>query len=74
MGEEPVTDSSGSQNPKGVRFNDALVDKDLSIHPSAHNENNLESLPSGQPNRNADRYYKDMQSIHGDQVRPALQR
>ena len=57
-------DNSGNK----VRFavHDDNVDKDLSIHPSAHNENNLEGAPSA---RTADKYYKDMQSIHGDMVR-----
>jgi hypothetical protein len=66
MSEGQVSDGSGSHNPgRGVRFSDNEVDKDLSIHPSAHNENNLETAPSG---RTADKYYKDMQSIHGDQA------
>ena len=59
-------DNSGSQNKVRFAVNDDNVDKDLSIHPSAHNENNLEGAPSA---RTADKYYKDMQSIHGDMVR-----
>ena len=59
-------DNSGSQNKVRFAVDDDNVDKDLSIHPSAHNENNLEGAPSA---RTADKYYKDMQSIHGDMVR-----
>ena len=59
-------DNSGSQNKVRFAVDAANVDKDLSIHPSAHNENNLEGAPSA---RTADKYYKDMQSIHGDMVR-----
>ena len=62
-------DNSGSQNKVRFAVDDANVDKDLSIHPSAHNENNLEGAPSA---RTADKYYKDMQSIHGDMVRPSF--
>ena len=67
MSEGQVSDGSGSNNNpgRGVRFSDNEVDKDLSIHPSAHDGNNLEAAPSG---RTADKYYKDMQSIHGDQA------
>ena len=63
-----MVDEKDNSGGNKVRFavDDANVDKDLSIHPSAHNENNLEGAPSA---RTADKYYKDMQSIHGDMVR-----
>ncbi|CAK0733933.1 hypothetical protein CVIRNUC_000357 [Coccomyxa viridis] len=59
MPPEPVTDSSGSrENDRGVRF----VDTDLSIQPSHHGAVEKEA----ENERGADKYYKDMQSIHGD--------
>ena len=61
MPPEPVTDSSGSrENDRGVRF----VDTDLSIQPSHHGAVEKEA----ENERGADKYYKDMQSIHGDTV------
>lgn len=60
--EIPESDGSGSQNPdRGVRF----VDTDLSINPSQKAKD--EGLQS-----TSDRYYKDVQSIHGDMVRDIL--
>ncbi len=62
MPDDHTSDDSGSQNPgRGVRF----VDTDLSINPShgAHDA----AAP-----RTADQYYKDVQSIHGDMVRPTF--
>ena len=61
MPPEPVTDSSGSrEHDRGVRF----VDTDLSIQPSHHGAVEKEA----ENERGADKYYKDMQSIHGDTV------
>lgn len=56
------SDGSGSQNPdRGVHF----VDTDLSINPSQKaKDEGLQNTP--------DKYYKDVQSIHGDMVRDAL--
>jgi hypothetical protein len=60
MPEDHHSDDSGSQNPgRAVRF----VDTDLSINPSSH------TAQDGAAPRAADRYYKDVQSIHGDMVR-----
>lgn len=59
MPDDRESDDSGSQNPeRGVRF----VDTDLSINPSQ------KATEEGFANT-ADKYYKDMQSIHGDMVR-----
>lgn len=67
MPPEPVTDSSGSrENDRGVRF----VDTDLSIQPSHHGAVEKEA----ENERGADKYYKDMQSIHGDTVLAAHSR
>ncbi len=59
MPDDHESDDSGSQNPeRGVRF----VDTDLSINPSK------KAQEEGFANT-ADKYYKDVQSIHGDMVR-----
>ncbi|EIE26582.1 kinase-like protein [Coccomyxa subellipsoidea C-169] len=56
MPDDHESDDSGSQNPeRGVRF----VDTDLSINPSK------KAQEEGFANT-ADKYYKDVQSIHGD--------
>lgn len=61
---EPPSDSSGSrENERNVRF----VDTDLSIQPSHHGAVDGEN----EHERGADKYYKDMQSIHGDTVLPS---
>ena len=44
-----------------------FVDTDLSIQPSHHGVVDGEPEPK---ERGADKYYKDMQSIHGDTVLP----
>ena len=65
MPPEPVLDSSGShENEQKVRF----VDTDLSIQPSHHGAPDKENESN---ERGADKYYKDMQSIHGDTVPPS---
>ena len=65
MPPEPVLDSSGShENDQKVRF----VDTDLSIQPSHHGAPDKENEAN---ERGADKYYKDMQSIHGDTVPPS---
>ena len=62
MPPEPLIDSSGShENDQKVRF----VDTDLSIQPSHHGAPDKENESN---ERGADKYYKDMQSIHGDTV------
>jgi len=58
MPDERESDDSGGAG-KGVRF----VDTDLSINPSH------KAAPDGLQNASADKYYKDVQSIHGDMVR-----
>ena len=59
---EQPCDSSGSRdNDQKVRF----VDTDLSIQPSHHGA--VDGEDEGNE-RGADKYYKDMQSIHGDTV------
>lgn len=62
---EQPGDSSGSrENDQKVRF----VDTDLSIQPSHHGA--VDGEDDGNE-RGADKYYKDMQSIHGDTVPPS---
>ena len=62
---EQPCDSSGSRdNDQKVRF----VDTDLSIQPSHHGA--VDGEDEGHE-RGADKYYKDMQSIHGDTVLPS---
>ena len=62
MPEDHTSDDSGSANPgRAVRF----VDPDLSINPSHTGQDPAAERP-------ADRYYKDVQSIHGDTVRDSL--
>ncbi len=64
MPPEPFPDSSNShENDQKVRF----VDTDLSIQPSHHGAPDKENEAN---ERGADKYYKDMQSIHGDTVPP----
>ena len=64
MPPEPFPDSSNShENDQKVRF----VDTDLSIQPSHHGAPDKENESN---ERGADKYYKDMQSIHGDTVPP----
>ncbi len=46
-----------------------FVDTDLSIQPSHHGV--VDGAPESNE-RGADKYYKDMQSIHGDTVLPLL--
>lgn len=61
MPDERESDDSGGAG-KGVRF----VDTDLSINPSH------KAAPDGLQNASADKYYKDVQSIHGDMVRTTV--
>lgn len=64
MPPEPPSDSSGShEDGHKVKF----VDTDLSIQPSHHGVVDGDPEPN---ERGADKYYKDMQSIHGDTVLP----